>query len=284
LLIGRWRGNLEPVGASPPFETRPLAPADRAAARQLAVAAGVHGVYVANALEHGEGEGLLCWGGGRLLGCLWFGPRGNLIVLADESLSPQHVADAVQASCWPWRIALGPDQAIAALAGRVVGAPLVLREQVYHGCAPTAAAGELAAATARSAVRQDRDRLMAATLELNHSDLHVDPRRVDRRWLRQTVDARIADGSTLVLGAVGDVRCKLDVGSRGAAGTVLEGVFTFPEHRGRGLATSLVAAAAVSAPAPLVCLHVAADNTPARTAYERAGLLTLDRCRLLLLG
>jgi predicted GNAT family acetyltransferase len=271
------------VSRFPPFQSRPLGSGDASEVLQLVRAQGAHGVYVGNAIAAHEGEVQALWGRDRLLGCLWFGPRGNLILLEQEPLDPELVADAVHLSRWPWRIALGPKAPLAVLAQRTVARPLVLRDQVYHACNSAEVARSLVDPQARRAQRADRDRLMAATLELNRVDLNVDPRRVDRRWLRDMVDSRIGDGTTLVHGEPGEVVCKLDLGSRGPFGTMIEGVFTFADQRGRGFATGLVATAAAEANG-FVCLHVAADNEPARRSYERAGLREVARCRLLLLA
>jgi hypothetical protein len=86
-----------------------------------------------------------------------------------------------------------------------------------------------------------------------------------------------------VLGPRGGIYSKLDLGSDGPGGLVIEGVFTFPEQRGRGRATALVAACLRGA-AGAVTLHVSAHNRPARAAYERAGMIEAGRCRLLLLA
>jgi predicted GNAT family acetyltransferase len=134
----------------------------------------------------------------------------------------------------------------------------------------------------RTAQRADRDRLVQATLALNASDLNVDPMRVDRRWLRDTIDERIAEGSTHVIGPAGGVRCKLDIGSDGPGGSVIEGVFTFPAERGKGLATGLVATC-LRTLRGRVCLHVGKHNRTARAAYEAAGMREVGACRLLLL-
>jgi predicted GNAT family acetyltransferase len=83
---------------------------------------------------------------------------------------------------------------------------------------------------------------------------------------------------------VGGVQTKLDLGSRGPGGCVVEGVFTMPQWRGRGLAAGLVASVAAQRPESLVCLHVGVANFAARAAYERAGMSEQGRCRLLLLG
>ena len=266
-----------------PLPTRPLC-ADDAGARALAIAAGAHGVYVHNALERDEGEGAVLTQDGQDLGLVWFGPRGNLVVIAPPELDPDAVADVVHKAARSWRIAMGPGGIVDALRAGYAGKPLLHRDQVYYACAPAQVAAGLVTAALRPALRADRDRLVQATLLLNQSDLNIDPARVDRRWLRDSVDERIADGTTRVLGPPGAPDCKLDFGSEGPAGTVIEGVFTFPPARGRGLATQLVASCIAAAAAARVCLHVGLHNTPARCAYERAGMTAVDKCRLLLLG
>ena len=81
----------------------------------------------------------------------------------------------------------------------------------------------------------------------------------------------------------GELWCKLDHGSSGPGGLVLEGVYSFPEVRGRGLATALVGSC-IQAAGREASLHVAADNAPARRCYEQAGMREVGSCRLLLLG
>jgi len=265
------------------FSTRPLCGDDQEA-QTLAVAAGAHGVYVHNALDRDEGEGAVLVLDGVACGLVWFGPRGNLVVIAPAEIDPEAVADAVNLVRRPWRIAMGPGPVVDALRGRCPGKPLLHRDQIYYACAPADVPPDRISPDARSAQRADRDRLVQATLLLNQSDLNIDPARVDRRWLRDSVDERIADGTTRVLGAIGAPDCKLDFGSDGPGGAVIEGVFTFPQARGRGLATTLVASCIAGASAPRVCLHVGLHNTPARAAYERAGMVAVDRCRLLLLA
>ncbi len=260
--------------------TVPLDPEDPAVADRI-TAAGAHGVYVANALALGEGQGFT-FGAGASGGLCWCGPRGNLVVIAPETDAGHAVAEAVLAAGWTWRIAMGPTAVVDALRGRLRQKPLVHRDQVYYHGDAGSAAHLPGAAAARAAEPADRDRLVQATLQLNQSDLQLDPARVDRRWLYETIDERIRSGATRVLGPVGSLDCKLDLGSQGPAGVVVEGVFTFPHARGRGLASALVAAALVAAAGAPVFLHVGHFNQPARTAYERAGMRAVGRCRLLL--
>lgn len=267
-----------------PFAARPLDAHGKDEALRLATGAGLHGVYLHNDLLADQGETIAFWGREGMVGCAWFGPRGNLVLVESVPLDPVRVAEAVQNSRWPWRIALGPRASVDALAQRLTSPPLVLRDQIYYGVAPGGAVHTNRGVAVRKAARGDRDRLMQAALELNHSDLNVDPARVDRRWLRDSVASRIDSGTSLVLGPVGGFHCKLDLGSVGPAGVVLEGVYTFPADRGRGHAGALVAAAANAAVEPIVCLHVSATNLPARRAYERAGMREQQSCRLLLCG
>ena len=78
---------------------------------------------------------------------------------------------------------------------------------------------------------------------------------------------------------------KVDVGSQGPAGVVLEGVYTWRNFRGQGHATRMVKAClAQCRDAPCIGLHVAAANTAARRAYERAGMVEAGECVLMLRG
>lgn len=284
MLIGRWQANLESLSPRADFHALPLPDRLIPAARELAAAQGVQAVYVANALAEPDGDFLALLLGDRLQGLCWFGSRGNLVIVAGEEVPAAAAAAAIQAARIPWRIAMGPGPLVDALVPHLAAKPLLHRDQAWYAVRPADADTGSHGAGVRLAQRGDREALMSATLQLNESDLHIDPRRVDRRWLRDSVLARIAEGSTHVIGPVGAVQAKLDVGSRGPGGCVIEGVFTMPSWRGRGLAARLVAAVAASRPEPVVCLHVGVGNGPARAAYERAGMVEQGRCRLLLLG
>jgi predicted GNAT family acetyltransferase len=127
---------------------------------------------------------------------------------------------------------------------------------------------------------------MYAALHLNQSDLHVDPWCVDRDWLKRSIKARIRKQTTYVIGPLGKPIAKLDLGSVGPSGVVIEGVYTWPHQRGRGFAASLVAAVAQEklVDHPRVCLHVAASNAAARRTYEKCGMVEAGVCQLMLRG
>lgn len=269
--------------------TRPLGDADLPAALRLAERAGVHGVYVRNSLTAGDGCGeLLGFLGdhGDPCGLGWFGSRGNLIVLLDAPVEPYAAARALREHRADWRICLGPGDVVAALAAGEATAPLVDREQVYYAVAPGGVRDARTRPDVRLATRSDVRALVAAALDLNQQDLHVPPWRVHRGWLKDSVKRRIRERTTFVIGPPGAPLTKLDIGSHGPAGIVLEGVHTVPAARGRGLAASLVAsvAAELLRDSTLVCLHVAADNLPARRAYAAAGMVESGTCRIMLRG
>ena len=284
MWIGRWHWILEALVESVGFRARKLRRGDDAAA-VFARSQGVRGAYVVNALAAGEADGLVFERDGSVAAIAWFGPRGNLVVVCSNR-SRGYEADVVRrvlASRYSWRIALGDAAVIDGIRARVGRSVLAHRDQVYYVGGRDDAGALGAQADVRKPVGADRERLARATLALNASDLNIAPDRVDRRWLYRTIDDRCREGATMVLGPPGELWCKLDLGSQGPAGDVLEGVYTFPEHRGRGYATSLVAGAMAANVTP-ASLHVAAHNAPARRAYEAAGMREAGTCRLLLLG
>jgi GNAT superfamily N-acetyltransferase len=253
----------------------------------------MHGIYLGNCLsrwpavdgEGGEGgEVVALHGAEGLLGLVFFGSRGNLLVLEDQPLDAGAVARAVASSRWSWRIALASAPVVEALSARETRPPLVQREQLYYAVRPDAVPADRRRQDVRLAERRDQAALLDAALDLNEVDLHVERRRVHLPWLRDSIRRRIQGHRTLVIGPVGKPLCKLDIGSDGPCGTVVEGVYTVPHARGRGLAAGLVAtvAAGAAGAVPWVSLHVGAGNAPARRAYEAAGMQAVQSCRLML--
>ena len=275
------------MGDLPGFVTRALDPASVPAASAVAARAGAHGVYVGNFLARGvpssdEGDVVGFYDGTRLVGLAFFGARGNLIVLLDEPLEGDAVALELLRTTHPWRIALAPDPVIVGLSRRESRTPLVQREQLYYGVRPSDVPADLVRSDVRPAERRNQSALLSAALDLNEVDLHVDRRRVHKPWLRESIKRRVRTGKTLVIDDGGMLVSKLDIGSEGACGLVVEGVYTVPQARRRGLAAGLVATVAAGATQDLVCLHVAADNHTAVRAYELAGMRPMGSCGLLL--
>ena len=223
------------------FEARPLTAPEVPEALAFARGAGVHGVYAANILHAHprlgpEAQFITFRVINVLIGLAYFGPRGNLLVLeaGPGAVDPEAAAAAILAIRNPWRIALAPEPIVAELLlqGRIK--TLVNREQVYYEVVAATLAPLVLCegGSVRRAEKKDLEPLMQAALQLNQSDLLVDPWRVDRDWLKKSTKARIRKRATYVIGAVGAPRTKLDLGSVGPAGVVIEGVYTWPEFRG----------------------------------------------------
>lgn len=265
------------------FQIRQLKQYD-AIGRALAEAAGLHGIYVVNALDEGLHDGFVFSLDDQQCGLAWFGPRGNLVLIANDRSHglEQQIVQQIQMCRWAWRIALGPAAIVDLLAQSLHCTPLAHRNQIYYAGSSDDANQSLLRKDMRRPISKDRERLARATLALNASDLNIAPNRVDQKWLYRMVDERIKDGSTRVLGPLGNLWCKLDYGTHGKGGTVIEGVFTFPDYRGNGLGGALVATC-MAEESSQVSLHVAEHNKSARNAYERAGMKEAGQCRLLLL-
>lgn len=292
----------------PPFACRPLDPFDLPEAQEVAAATGPHGVYVRNSLvraaaaesgesaartareESGTDQVYALHGAERMLGLVFFGARGNLIVVERDPVAAVRLCTEIRSCPWEWRIALTRPEVADELRVGEPRPPLVSREQVYYGADRADVTRDLVSDEVRLATKRDAKVLIEAALDLNESDLSVARWRVNRTWLRDTVKRRIRFEQTYVIGPVGAPVCKLDLGSVGAAGVVLEGVHTEPAARGRGLASTLVATVMarfldgeVDGLAPeTACLHVGGANAAARRAYERAGMTERGRCHLLL--
>ncbi len=281
----------------PTITARRLKPSDVPAASQLALEVGVHGVYIRNVLAArprlgAKAEMLAFEGDGGMLGLAHCGPRGNLLVLERRpgALDPAAAATAIMDARFAWRIVLAPPAVVPELVAIGRLRTLVDRRQIYCRVTTPELIAEVARSSGehsvRTAEKKDLLALMQAALDLNQADLHIDPWCVDRDWLKRSTRARIRKRMTFVIGPVGEPMCKLDLGSKGPAGVVIEGVYTWPDLRGRGLATTLVAAVAkeVLADFPQVCLHVAESNAPARRSYEKCGMAEVDACQLMLRG
>ncbi|PIE22422.1 MAG: hypothetical protein CSA62_12465 [Planctomycetota bacterium] len=137
-------------------------------------------------------------------------------------------------------------------------------------------------ARVRPACQKDAAWLSLANLELNEEDLDIQSATVHRGLLRRRVEDRIAAGQSWVLDFAGKPVSKLELGSCGPAGILVEGVFTDRGFRGRGFAQSLLMqVCAYGIPAhQCIGLHCSRSNGPALSAYKAAGFREVADLRL----
>jgi GNAT superfamily N-acetyltransferase len=278
------------------LQTRPLGPQDHAPALALLAAEGHQGLYLQNLISAARDHGTCV---GRLYGVFaaeglraiaFFGDGRQFTASTSDAESATAIADLAAGDERGWRMFVGPPSVAGALgARRSIARHLELdRAQPFLGIVARARiprhllAGE---PRLRPAVLADIDPLCAASLELNREDLGIEPHRVDHELLRQHFRNRVESGLCFVLGPPGAIECKVDVASTGVHGALIEGIYTVPNRRGRGLARRAVAALVdrLLTTHPVVGLHMAADNLAARVAYLAAGMSEIAGWRLLLL-
>ncbi len=239
-------------------------------------------------LDRGRGGGrilLLRDRAGTVRGGLFLGRDRNLAVsrLPGESL-PLFVRTVLSEGKGT-QVAVSPKREVDALAGGLAPRldPLLHRDQVLYvvkrGMPLGPAAEDLVPAGER-----DLPWLAEAGYALAREDLGVPSWALSRPRLRRVAAGRIRKGKTFVIRREGRPAFKVNLAVRTREGVLIEGVFTDPEHRGRGLASRGVAAlcALLLEEHPLVALHVGPQNLPARRAYERAGLREKEKLGLLL--
>jgi len=108
---------------------------------------------------------------------------------------------------------------------------------------------------------------------------------LSREGIRDSMRRKIRDGVTWLVEDGGEPVFKVDVSAQFAGGAQIEGVFTRPPFRGRGIARRGVAAvcAELLRTSRFVSLHVARENAAARRSYEAAGFRPAGEFRLVLL-
>ena len=273
-------------------QTRPLETGDLGAVRALLENARGEATYIGNDLAREAGskrlvrQALGVFGRRGLSAVCWFGGRSNLLVTVAPGavVDGTQLAEALQVHGEYWRIALGPPPILAALSAVAPARTRILRTQIFCEVDREREVASMAR-TMRGAVRGDLAWLVTAAVELNRTDLGLRPDDVSERWLRDAARARLNAGATFVVGPRGAPHAKLDLGSAGPAGVVIEGVFTDPRARGQGVGAGLVAAVCqreLRGGARYVTLHVDRDNAAARACYARAGMREVAESGLLL--
>lgn len=212
---------------------------------------------------------------GRLRGGAFFGRDRNLAVSELEPELRPLLAEEVLRRRRGLAVAVSPRPEVEALVAGLAGSarPLLHRVQTLYAIRRGDRLGEPAPELERPGAA-DLPRLAEAALGLAREDLGIPAERMDRMALRRTAARRLERGRSFVLRVGGVLAFKIEVALATPEAALVEGVYTFPEFRGAGLAARGTAAllARLLELHPLVVLHVGRENRPARSAYERAGM------------
>ncbi len=228
---------------------------------------------------------LLQDGEGKVRGGLFLGKGRNLAVSRLPREALPLLPRVVLAKARGVQVAVSPKEEIDALAAGLASRvePLLHRVQVLYlvrrGWELGPQAGDL-----RAADEEDLPWLAEAGFNLAREDLGIPPWALSKTHLRRVAARRLRKGKTFVIRRAGKPVFKVDLAVRAGEGVLVEGVFTDPEFRGRGLASRGVAALCgrILEEYPLAALHVGAENLPARRAYEKAGMRPAGELGLLL--
>jgi predicted GNAT family acetyltransferase len=142
---------------------------------------------------------------------------------------------------------------------------------------------EPAGGGARPAVRADLDALVTAARESLREEGRPDPFSGDARGFRRWVGGRVARAR--VIESEGRVAFVAYADVQRPEGWLVQGVYTWPEMRGRGLATAGVSdlcREAFAAGADHAQLAVVEGNVPGVRLYERLGFEPFGRLRTIL--
>lgn len=125
----------------------------------------------------------------------------------------------------------------------------------------------------RAARAEDLEPLLAASAAMAIEESRDDPASRAPELFRRRIERRVAEGRDFVLFENGQLVFKANVAASSPHGGHIEGVYTAPHARGRGLGTAGTAWVTrwILERAPAATLLVNADNAAARRIYERIG-------------
>jgi uncharacterized protein len=127
----------------------------------------------------------------------------------------------------------------------------------------------------RKATMEELDRVAAVQAEMAFAESGINPRQCDWQNFRNRVAERIQRGKVWVKLEDGQMIFKVDIINRSHSATYIEGIWTHPEQRGKGIATTCVSEIIhrLFRKGSVVCLVVAMEEKGARRMYEKVGFV-----------
>ncbi len=129
----------------------------------------------------------------------------------------------------------------------------------------------------RRALERDIEPLIVACRAMTLEELGVDPAEDNALAFRRNVERKVRAGREFLWTENAEILFRAAVSTSTPEAALVEGVFTPPSHRGRGLATQgmLALCRRLLRNHAAVILFVSASNEPALALYERMGFRTI---------
>ena len=195
----------------------------------------------------------------------------------DDALRALGAQAASRLDLLPSRFQLiGPARAVALMRERFPGPsppPRLERRQLYLSLAPEALVPGERLPELRTARREDYALLYESGAALRAEELLEDPRSIDVGAYARRVEEDCRDGFTYVWRDARGLVFRASVSALTADAAQVSGVWTAPEHRGKGIAARALGemCTRLLTRSREVCLFVNEFNGPALTVYRRLG-------------
>ena len=255
-----------------------LGPADLAELSRLLDTDPVMNVYLRSELRLGPGTGL--WWGlcdeGAIRAAALGGPL--LVPCMPDPADAAAMAEGISRQQPPARMVVGPREAVLAIHGATGIRAREVRDPQLVMLVDGARLQRHAAPVRRSE-RSDVDLLSIAAAAMHREEMGVDPLAIDANGWRARMTMLVDRGWSWIWREGGEVIFKAELSAWTPEVAQVQGVYTAPRHRGRGIATAALSAicADILARVPLCTLYVNAYNASGVRLYQRLGFWEAGR-------
>lgn len=267
----------------PPLRT--LGPSDQASASAFCAAHSSHCTYIAGWLHEGglQRNSLVphAWlfaetRGAEIIGLAYISTTGIAIPSVGTSAALDQLADMARANPNTIRVIVGDRAQVAELWGRLEGRGMrarIARDQLGYAVTREELVIPQTAIELELATLVDLDRVVSASAAMAREEAHDDPQARNPELFRSRIAERLARGRDFIYRSGPELVFKTNIAALSPIGGQVEGIYTPPAHRGRGIGLRGTAAITmwVLERAQRAALLVNEDNAVARRLYEALG-------------